>query len=308
MSLTTFLLLLTTVLASSGCRPADLSPHRSDLPQLKLMAAYPVEAPHPLEPSGLTLIGDTLFTVADKVDDTLYRIEFDEGLATLRPHLRFDPPEKSRLDWEGVTTDHEGNFYLISERFGRLLRLRPDGTAAWASPDLRPEGHDLGLFAKSNAGFEGVTWLGPDHWLGAAERDQRGLVEWRLVGGVLSVESSLHMDSPFKDALPLLRLPDYAGLCAGPDGIFALFRNAHLVVELDKREGRWQEIAAWSYAHLETDPALAYVAQAYGQAEGLAVRGQDVYIIFDNNLGPRKADRSDRRPLLIHARFPASPD
>ncbi len=118
------------------------------------------------------------------------------------------------------------------------------------------------------------------------------------------VEAAIRSDSPFKSALPLLRLPDYSGLTADGEQVYALFRNAHLVVRLEKTDGQWRETAAWSYRHIETRPDLAYQSQTYGQAEGLVVDGRDVYLIFDNNLGPRQADSRDRRPLLIHARFP----
>jgi uncharacterized protein YjiK len=298
------IILIAASLAAPGCAPRPAGPAGAGAPELELVAAYAVEGRRLVEPSGLTLHDGVLYTVADKDDGVIFRIGLEAGVARLVPHIRFDPPESGTMDWEGITVDKGGTFYLISERRGRLLRVTADGTASWASPDLRAEGRRHGLFNKVNAGFEGVAWLGPNHWLGAVEREPRGLVEWRGGGEAVAAEYSVREDSPFKDALPLLRIPDYAGLYADRGTVYGLFRNAHLVVRLEKAGGAWRETAAWSYRHLETDPRWAYRAQAYGQAEGLVVDGRDVYLIFDNNLGARQADPRDRRPLLIHARMP----
>ena len=73
---------------------------------------------------------------------------------------------------------------------------------------------------------------------------------------------------------------------------------------MERSAGSFIEAEAWSYRHIETDPRWAYRSQMYGQAEGLVVEGRDVYLIFDNNLGPRASDPKDGRPLLVHARFP----
>jgi hypothetical protein len=298
------LIAISAALLAGGCNPLENNHSRQVVPELELVNAWPVESTRLLEPSGLTRVEGVLYTVADKIDDTLFRIRLEDGVARLDPHIRFRPPGNGSMDWEGVTADQTGTFYLIAERQARLLRLTSDGTAAWAGPSLLKEGRQAGLFSKINAGFEGVAWIGPHHWLAAAEREPRGLVEWWETGEDRNVEASLHLDSPFKSVLPLLRLPDYSGLCADGDKIYALFRNAHLVVRLEKDATGWRETAAWSYRHIETRPDLAYRSQTYGQAEGIVVEGQDVYLIFDNNLGPRQADPRDRRPLLIHARFP----
>ena len=295
--------LLVAILALAGC-PRGPGGGGGAYPPLELAGAWLLDGPRLLEPSGLAMVDGVLYTVCDKDDGTIYRIAFGPDTAQLVPHLRFTPPQSGVMDWEGITADPGGTFYLVSERLGRLLQVTADGTASWASPDLRPTARQVGLFQKINAGFEGVTWLGPNHWLGAVEREPRGLVEWRVRADGVHVTATVHEDSPFKDALPLLRLPDYAGLDHDDGRVFALFRNAHLVVRLERDGEGWREVEAWSYRHIETDPRWAYVSQTYGQAEGLVVRGAEVWIVFDNNLGPRQADRRDRRPLLVHARMP----
>ena len=144
-------------------------------------------------------------------------------------------------------------------------------------------------------------------WLGAVEREPRGLVEWRDDGRTANYR--VHSDSPFKAALPLIRIPDYSGLHADPatGRVYALFRNAHLIVQLEKSGESWTETRAWSYRHIETDPRWAYRAQTYGQAEGLVVAHDVATLIFDNNLGGRQADPKDARPLIVQVRLPEQP-
>jgi len=292
------------VLCSTACQPVRSDSGNQKVPALETVAIHFLDTPGLIEPSGLTMVGDTLFLVADKSDSTVYRIEPSGNRMRVVPHLQFSPPQKGTMDWEGITADAGGSFYLISERRGRLLQVTPDGISSWITPDLRSQGRDLGMFTKMNAGFEGVAWLGPQNWLAAAEREERGLVEWWGSGEHLLLQTEARPDSPFKAELPLLRLPDYSGLHADGRKVYALFRNAHLVVRLEKSDHGWIETRAWSYRHVETDPEIAYQSQTYGQAEGLVVKEREVYIVFDNNLGTRISHPGDRRPMLLHARFP----
>jgi hypothetical protein len=283
-----------------GCFP--VSDHT--LPELELLSVLPVEAPYPLEPSGLAAHNGRFYTVADKIDPIIFALEFEADCVRLKEAIVFFLPEKGPMDWEGITVDAGGTFYLISEAKGRVLRVTPDGTASWATDDLREAGRLKGLFAKDNAGFEGITWLGPNRWLGAVEREPRGILEWSGTPPQLSISATIQNTSPYQHALSFLRLADYAGLDTDAGRTYALFRNAHLVVELNKSETGWNEIAAWNYRSIETDPQYAYRNQTFGQAEGLVVQGQDIYLIFDNNRGPRRSDRNDTRPIFVHARRP----
>jgi uncharacterized protein YjiK len=288
----------------AGCWPGNRSMKAPSLEPLELIKAIPVDMPAPLEPSGLVIWNGEFYTVADKDDNTIYKVEISESSAKMISFIEFTPAPGYVMDWEGITVDTTGNFYLISEYNSRILQVSQDGKCKWVSPDLSVPSSQIGLFARSNAGFEGITWLGPNHWLGAVEREPRGLVEFRIENGVQHISPTILEQSPFSNVLTLLRIPDYSGLCMEDGEIYALFRNAHLVVRLERVDGSFQETSAWSYKHIETDPELAYIAQTYGQAEGLAISGRDVYLIFDNNLGGRQSNPNDGRPLFVHARMP----
>ena len=298
-------ILLVALLSTTGCRPGLPGNGTKPVDELELVRAWPVEGPNLPEPSGLVMRNGSLFTVADKVDDTVFEVRFEDEVARLVPYLSFTPPSSGAMDWEGIALDHEGVFHLVSETRARLARINLDGTSTWVSPNFREEGREAGLFQKHNAGLEGITSLGPGHWIAAVEREPRGLIEW----DENQTRFITRIESPSMAALPLLRLPDFAGLDADPGGrvLYTLFRNAHLVLRMEKDSGDWRETAAWSYRSLETDPRWAFQAQLHGQAEGLVVDGNEVFLIFDNNRGGRQADPSDRRSLLIHARFPEAP-
>ncbi|MGC9450472.1 MAG: SdiA-regulated domain-containing protein [Oceanipulchritudo sp.] len=291
----------------TGCNPLADGNGGTISGDLELVAALPVEVSGHLEPSGLTISEGTLYAVADKVGTVIYRLEVGEETARMVPAIPFRPPGGGWMDWEGITVDNAGTFYLVSEEQGRILRVSRDGIASWASPDLRPEGRKIGLFTKSNAGFEGIAWLGPNHWLCAVEREPRGLLEVQGADQSMEVQASVQEHSPYSKFLPLLRIPDFSGLHVDGETVYALFRNAHLLVRLDRDGDSFREAEAWSYRHIEIDPRWAFLSQTYGQAEGLVVRGRDVYLLFDNNRGGRMSDPADKRPLLILARIPEGP-
>ncbi len=297
------LITLLLILGLSGCyrRQEHGKPAVSDLELISVLA---VDVPSALEPSGLAEYNGDLYTIADKDNQTIYKVVYDSNQASLVPAIRFNAPRHwGLLDWEGITSDEFGNFYLISEKLGRLFKVSPDGKGDWVSPELRSEARVLGLFTKSNAGFEGIARIGENHFIGAAEREPRGLVEFRINGDSVDCFPTVMEHSPFSNYLNFLRIPDYSGMDTDNGNIYALFRNAHLVVRLQKTDTGYEESEAWSFQHLETDPRWAFIEQTFGQAEGLVVRGKEIFLIMDNNLGGRQSDPGDGRPMFIHARM-----
>ncbi len=92
-----------------------------------------------------------LYTVSDKHDYTIFRIEIKEEVAILKPHIQIIMPETLKvnlpLDFEGITNDDAGNFFIISETLFRILRISSNGKdVSWISPDLKPFGKQKKLF------------------------------------------------------------------------------------------------------------------------------------------------------------------
>jgi hypothetical protein len=147
-----------------------------------------------------------------------------------------------------------------------------------------------------NAGLEGVTLTQGDHFLLAAERDPRGLIEVAVSGDPSSVQ--VFMPDP-SYAFEPPRNADYADLTQSGQHTYALVRNHHLVVRLERTAAGFREGPAFSYRGAEEDPRFRYEDRKYGMGEGLAIVEHEIFIVLDNNGNAREVDASDRRPQLF---------
>ena len=102
---------------------------------------------------------------------------------------------------------------------------------------------------------------------------------------------------------PTGRTPDFSDLATYGNELFALIRSAHLIVGMKRGATGWAEGEAWSFAATENDDRFGYLDRRYGVAEGLALDGNLVYLVFDNNGNGRSQAPEDVRPqLLVFAR------
>ncbi len=290
----------------TGCGSTPATPAYEEDGKLELVRVFPVESSRPVEPSGLCLFRGVLYSVSDKSDGTVYRISFGNGAARMEPHIRFDPPAGAgTMDFEGITVDEEGNFYLASEAHARILRVTPEGEAQWYFESVLAAGREAGMFKVPNASVEGITILDNGNFLLAAERQPRGLIEVDGRTGDV-VRAQMMNQTQFSDRLSILRRPDWTGLYNYGGDVFALFRNANMVVRLERdADGGFRETEdAWGFRHVEESGEFRFDDLRYGKAEGLAIDERYYYIILDNNRRPRAVDRSDRRPLLFVFRNP----
>ncbi len=284
-------------------QPPDITP-------LRLLQCLPVEGPDYLEPSGLTLHDGTLYAVSDKHDSVIFEVKLEEDAAKLIPHLNIRDAGLSgtgKLDFEGITCDDEGRFYLASESRCRILQVGPGARqAAWLTEPLWEAGKAKGLFRQPNAGLEGIARVGPGKFVLCAERQPRGLIE--VNAGKQPVEAVAHLYDESKFAFGEGRSPDYAGLFHDGTDLYALVRNAYVISRLIKNESGYEEGPAWSYEVIVTEKSRRYVDMRYGKAEGLCMDAERVYIILDNNGIPRADDPKDWRPLLLIMERPKGRD
>jgi hypothetical protein len=279
--------------------PAPAPARTTDpLNELTLVRALVVEGSAELDLSGLHWTGGRLLTVSDKVGHTVYEIQYgpESESARLKTHRTFTPPPSPSglWDWEALQSGPDGTLYLASEKNGRIARLPPKARkATWLTPPTR-----IGGMEDSSAGLEGLAFLGENHFLMAKEREPSGLLEWK---------STREPDPAFiwhpltftRLPLPAGRNSDIADLHREGDQIYALARNAEAIVALVRDEKGWSEGKAWSFAQTVRDPRHAYLAQKYGQAEGLTMDAGQVYLVIDNNRSGRIADPKDRRATLF---------
>ena len=266
--------------------------------QLEPIAVLPVNGPPQNQPSGLVLYHGKLLTVSDKHDDTIFELKIVKDTANQVPFLKFDPQKlkkKKRLDFEGLTIDSEGRFIMVSETYFRAAMVSDNGQHhKWVTPSFKKWGKKRGLFQTKGAYFEGITIIG-DRLLMCVERQPRGLIEFDLT----SEKRSAFITDTTRFPLAPGRVPDFTDLFFLKGRIFALQRGAQLISEIVFENERWVEKQSGTFGHIENDPQYHYQTMHYGRAEGLAMDGDNIYVVLDNNNDSRKDDPTDNRPLLL---------
>lgn len=284
------LLLLAPVMARmSAPRPVEL----------ELVRALPVKGA--TEPSGMTIRADRLFVVSDNDDQTIYELKIRETDALLTPHVRFNAPPLEglrKLDFEGISHDKKGGFYLVSESTSRVLHVSPDGQkTAWVTPDLSEEGRKKGLFQVNNGGLEGIACVSPHQFFLCAERQARGILKVKSQGRQIQTQvwncDERDWDSPYG------RPPDFSDLYLEQDRLFALMRSDEGVAEMQRDGERFRARQFWSFGRTVRDPAYSYRDSTYGKAEGLSMDRKRIYLILDNNADTRSNNDQDARPLFF---------
>jgi hypothetical protein len=265
---------------------------------LVLERVLPVSGPGDFQPSGLVFRDGRLYTVSDKSSSALLELRLTGDAASAVPAIPIRPPEGPRedLDLEGIALDPSGDFLLVSEARGQVLLVpATGGPARWLPADFAAAARSAGLLVTPGAGFEGIAALG-DRLVLAAERQPRGLV----------VASGARLDAWRMDRttvpLPAGRVPDFADLATAQGRLFGLVRNGDAVVELAPAGARFVEARWWSFASIAAEHR--YRGQQFGLGEGLAIAGQQVYVILDNNGAARVDAPADHRPRLFVLHFP----
>ena len=263
--------------------------------KLRLIKAYTVDTKGFLEPSGLTLWDGEFYTISDK-QDRIYHLKFEQNKIIMEPIIKIMNNRNSKLDFEGITHDQD-NFYLVSEKYFQILKVSKDGSQQnWLSTDdhIQQAGKNVGLFQTHNANFEGICLMQNNVFLLAAERQPRGFMEIDMAQNVLKA---------YQKSKPVFnyqgeRSADFTGLSCD-DGMYALDRNADMVAKLRIKKGEYQEIKGYSYQHIVNQPQFKYLDMKYGQAEGLVVKGNKVYIILDNNRGYHENNSGNNNSLFL---------
>ena len=271
------------------------------LEPLKLHKAYFIKGLDNAQLSGLTVYDGSLYTISDKHDEWIYRIDFTDDIAVLKKYRRTGISAFSNLkrhDFEGITHDAIGNFYLVSETECRIRIVPPHGQqSGWIGPKFKQWGVQAGLFQVPNAYLEGICCISPEKFVLCAERQPRGFLEVDLSRKPVVVNAYPAEQSKYR--FEEGRSMDFSGLFKWGSAIYVLERNAYVVSRLEKNRDRFVESRGWSYRQIETSRKFRYSDMRYGKAEGLCVDEAYVYIILDNNDVPLAADHSNRRPLLL---------
>jgi hypothetical protein len=280
--------------------------------ELKLLSEHPVDGMRGGNLSGLALCGKDLWTVSDRDDDQIYRL--DTRADTWQAEtvtINVPPVPESGLPWglrarttaasvirggdldfEGISCDAAGNRYIVSEAHAAVLQVPASGDPEWLkiAPGMVREARASGLLLHFNALFEGlaVNPEGNQIWL-AAERERRGLISikrgqsvWDCDGPcVLLSEAGQEMQpAQFPGARAVSK--DFADLALFNGKLFTLERNAFQICRRDSVTAKVE--LCWSYADEALVPNRRY-PQNYGLAEALLIDADGAWIGIDNNFG-----------------------
>jgi len=298
--------------------------------ELRLLSEHPVEGMRGGNLSGLAMCGNELWTVSDRDDEQIYRLDTRDPVWQAQTvHIDVPPVPESGLPWglssrtwaasfirggdldfEGISCDSAGNRYIVSEAHAAVLQVPVSGPANWLkiSPLLVREARASGMLLKFNAIFEGlaINPAGDRMWL-AAERQNRGLLlikrqqtVWDCDGRcVLLSEGGKEMQpAQFPKAKAVDR--DFSDISLFNGKLFTLERNAFEICRRDAQTAKVEQ--CWSYAGELLQENRRY-SQNYGLEEALIIDAEGAWIGVDNNFGPRA--EGEVRPVVW--RF-AAPD
>jgi hypothetical protein len=294
-------------------------------PELRMLSEHPVDGMRGGNLSGLALCNGQLWTVSDRDDDQIYRLDTRaevwkaEAVLIDVPQVPEDPGRtlamkthsffrslvgNGALDFEGISCDDAGNRYVLSETYSAVLKIPPDGKASWLNiaPTVVKASRAAGLLLEPNALFEGlaVTKSGNGIWL-AAERQKRGLVYisrfsndlWRcpLICVVMSEEGLAPQPPQFPGSRWVDR--DFSDLAQFNQKLFLLDRNAFKICRHTVVLGLQER--CWSFAADALVPHRQY-ASRHGLTEALLVDTDGAWIGVDNNFSTRADGES--RPVV----------
>lgn len=286
-------------------------------PNLEFETGYVVDGKSELQPSGLAVCDGKVIFVSDKHEGEIFQLAFgQDGVATAETWKDItelpEPPKQKYswwmsikrflaelfgvsggVDWEGITCDRQGNLYLASEYYFSVLKVDQAGGKEWLIDGLYKTGHDKGLFQKDNAYIEGIS-IDRDGVLLAVEREPRGFISVNKGAASVYVQPGPQIS---EEGLPY----DYAGLDVYQGKNIVLERNHYKVCEFSKA---FETRACYSFKNVAMSSDWGYHTGKYGLAEGLAIDGESLWIIVDNNGDARKSNPDDNRSTILRFKNP----
>lgn len=302
---------------------SSMSVSAEPLQELRVLSGHPVDGIRGGNLSGLAMCGGELWTVSDRDDDQIYRLNTADQVWQAEA-LHIDVPLvpdtglpwglRSRnwaasfvrggdLDFEGISCDSAGNRYIVSEGHAAVLQVPISGPPNWLkiTPMMVREARASGMLLHFNAIFEGlaISPAGDQMWL-AAERQSRGLLlikrqqtVWDCDGRcVLLSEGGKEMQPSQFPRAKAVHL-DFSDLSLFNGKLFTLERNAFQICRRDAQTAKVER--CWSYA-AELLQANRRYSQNFGLEEALIVDADGAWVGVDNNFGPR-AD-GEVRPIV----------
>ena len=282
--------------ANAGPKPV---PRRPVEQELELVQAHRLQWPGNFQPSGLTWCRGRFLTLSDRHDLEIQAFDLENPEQPLRRYLQLEwipepPPLHSpvailrqmiltvfhkQYDWEGITCDDKHNLYLASESFSAVLKVPLQGDSEWITlaPHEAIQHHKL--LTGENTGIEGLQWLPGNQLLLAAESRPVGLIRCQIEGAICNPLQVVVLSEEMTPAT--FRADDLSGLSRDGDRIYTLERYLSRVCRRNPSDFRIEQCGR--FRATEHNPRFVHAKVRHGQAEGLLVQGERVFVIIDNN-------------------------
>ncbi len=269
---------------------------QKDCKELKLISSIPFSTNtlNNLSPSGLTIRNDTLFYVCDyntdifswKIDIKAKKIE-PASYVDLLYCPKFNKNYNSRSEHEGITLNDKSEFFVSTERddnyvFKVIPGSRSDTFTFSLSKELINHINSDNKLQKNNF-LEGISIYPNDKIVVGYERTPCGL---RIFDN--KVEGSNKLYSLVEN----VNIPCHKFDGAGEDDLSGLFYYSNLLYAVNRKA---KTVILYEFSNNSFSPVqyLYYGSSikydsSFGQAEGIAVDKNHIYIITDNYTGSRK--------------------
>lgn len=230
----------------------------------------------PLEPSGIALLNGRILIVND-ADRTVYQLAKKEDGYLAFPFLSIERTNVSaKTDFEAIAL-WQNVLFLADERSRRILSNQFSKNSAVLPHDIFEYNlrHRIRFSSDANAGFEGIA-ISPRGDMMYILNEREPCVIYRLQKADDSLKTISHFFPADKKGNPI---PDGSDLFPEGNFLYVLSRKQNKILKLLPDTGKC--IDEFDFSAIA---ARLYVSEkGYGFAEGLAMHGGKLYLVFDGN-------------------------
>lgn len=260
---------------------------------LKLKQAFKYEDNNNVpEFSGLSIKDGSLYSVNDKREDYLYKLEVDTSNATFRAR---GTCISEGIDFEGLCY-FDSAFYAVDERNCKVYKV-VDNKAVEFSKEFLSSLDSQKLIdtgEKGNMQIESFAMIDDSTFLIATERGITTIAKINVQGKILSKKliPPLHYNDAYlpvpltKQSAVIKDANSFSDLCIFDDKAYLLERKKKMIYVVDFSNDSYNLIKTLSFKDA-IEPCEEY-HDYYGAAEELAIDSTYIYIILDNNARSEK--------------------
>lgn len=271
----------------------------SNAKELKLADYYFIDSNDAIEPSGLSVNNGKIYLVSDSSDKKIYSLKFNGKTCTAAAEIEFELPkkkEKSKLNFEGITSDKDGKLYVIGEKSLSVVIINKKGEAK-ETKSFKKEAKQEEMFKKKNEGPEGICVTDSGEFIIASQNDYGKLMTANIVKNdfenikIKKIKSREIKNGHGKEK-------SISDLCYYGGEVYALLKKQNVVLKLKSEDENFVEEETYTFEDSVKGSEFLYLI-GNNLGEGIAIDDKYIYVVFDNNNQPRMAAMNDTRALLL---------